>query len=478
MAVRTITQTDFSTGELDPRMWGRVDSERYGTALARARNMLIEKSGAIRRRVGWRYHADLGGQVRLVPWQSRSGDLLLALGPSVHIFGADGAEVVDVTGTSWNTSLLPELRWTSDATHLIVTDGAGLPYQITHGGFDAAEPDFQAGDVDTWSVVEMDIAVEELMARFVAPDATLQAEYSGAAGPGETVSLIAPYGTWNADHIGVRLSIKGAGVTVTNVLTSNAAVGLTVDALVDELPTTDWQEQAWSDARGWPVACALHQGRLFVAGTAGKPNGVWGSRSGEIADFGPIGADDDDPFSLELAANEGAGVRHMRSQGAALVLFANGAEFTLSGDPITPTEFSTRRQSSQGIALPPPGEAQGAMVFVRAPVEAGGDQPLILYRYDELAQQFVPQDITLLGQHLISEPVDVAVQQGGPDGNTRVFVLNDDGSIAAVHLPALDRPGVTLLESAQVQPYSIAVLGGRLFAAAEFNGAHRLFSLF
>ena len=78
-------------------------------------------------------------------------------------------------------------------------------------------------------------------------------------------------------------------MTVTNVIS-----GTQVDVTVDDSPlfgtaaTQDWDEQAFSDARGFPAAVTWHQGRLVFANAPEKPTGLWFSRSGL-----PFNFDDD-----------------------------------------------------------------------------------------------------------------------------------------------------------------------------------------
>ena len=47
-----LTQTDFSAGELDPRMRGRTDLRSYQSGAAKLRNVVVETTGGVRRRPG------------------------------------------------------------------------------------------------------------------------------------------------------------------------------------------------------------------------------------------------------------------------------------------------------------------------------------------------------------------------------------------------------------------------------------------
>ena len=47
-----ISQTNFSAGELDPRMLGRTDLRSFENGAATLRNVVVETTGGVRRRPG------------------------------------------------------------------------------------------------------------------------------------------------------------------------------------------------------------------------------------------------------------------------------------------------------------------------------------------------------------------------------------------------------------------------------------------
>ena len=61
-----LTQTDFTAGELDPRMLGRTDLQSYQSGAAKLRNVVVETTGGVRRRPGMAYVATAAGRGRLV----------------------------------------------------------------------------------------------------------------------------------------------------------------------------------------------------------------------------------------------------------------------------------------------------------------------------------------------------------------------------------------------------------------------------
>ena len=52
-----LSQTNFSAGELDPRMLGRSDLRSFENGAAKLRNVVVETTGGVRRRPGMAYVA-------------------------------------------------------------------------------------------------------------------------------------------------------------------------------------------------------------------------------------------------------------------------------------------------------------------------------------------------------------------------------------------------------------------------------------
>ena len=65
MGIARISQTNFNRGEIDPNLIGRVSLETYGSALKKARNVIVNNQGPVERRPGTYFRADLGAESRL-----------------------------------------------------------------------------------------------------------------------------------------------------------------------------------------------------------------------------------------------------------------------------------------------------------------------------------------------------------------------------------------------------------------------------
>lgn len=139
-----------------------------------------------------------------------------------------------------------------------------------------------------------------------------------------------------------------AGIARVTAYGSNVSVSAQVVSDIGSTSATAvWEEGSWSDARGWPTAGKLHEGRLWHAGK----NGIWGSLS-------------DDYYSLDEDATGDSGLIY-RTIGSGpvdkinfllslqrLILGAQGAEFSAKSSsfdtPLTPNDFAVKSISTQG----------------------------------------------------------------------------------------------------------------------------------
>lgn len=108
-------QSDFSGGEISPRLHGRFESPLYRKALAYARNFQVTRHGSLLRRNGTEYICALqdSTEYRLVPFKTSKGDrYVVGLGDSkIRIFDESGE----------------------------VSAGAGAGGLVTNGTFDSGE---------------------------------------------------------------------------------------------------------------------------------------------------------------------------------------------------------------------------------------------------------------------------------------------------------------------------------------------------
>lgn len=124
-------QTDFSTGEISPTVLGRVDADRYKTALAKCENFFPTAQGALVRRSGTRFVSEVANSInftRLVPFEfSVDQSYILEFGNEVmRVYANYG--IVEVSpgvpfelAVPWDSSEIVDISWVQSGDVLYVT---------------------------------------------------------------------------------------------------------------------------------------------------------------------------------------------------------------------------------------------------------------------------------------------------------------------------------------------------------------------
>ena len=163
MTKKIINQTSFTSGELSPELQSRVDTAEYAKGLETATNVEIDAHGAIRRRNGGKFIAevkDSSTAVRLVRYQfSLDVAFILEFGNQYIRFFTNGGQVLEANDTITGiTQANPGVVTTSSAhgysngDHVYITSVAGMtevnsstvPYEVAN----VTSTTFELNDVD------------------------------------------------------------------------------------------------------------------------------------------------------------------------------------------------------------------------------------------------------------------------------------------------------------------------------------------
>ena len=151
--------------------------------------------------------------------------------------------------------------------------------------------------------------------------------------------------------------------------------------------------------------------------------------------------------------------------GRQLQVFSSGAEWTVSGDPLTPASIQLRRQTRIGSPADRavrPVDVEGAVLFL-----ARNGRELREFLFADAEFAYRAQDLALLAGHLFAGPVE----QAWDGAAWRLSVVMEDGSIAA--LTAWRAEGVHAWTRIETDGAfrSVAVAGGVSWALVERDGA-------
>lgn len=196
-------------------------------------------------------------------------------------------------------------------------------------------------------------------------------------------------------------------------------------------PTTEWYEQSYSSLRGFPQAITFHEDRLWFGGTPSQPDGLWGSKTGHYFNFDVGKAEDDDAIDIDASVGVTNQIRHLVSN-RDLQVFASQSEFyvpSLQNAPLTPSQVKVSLQTPVGSGYVRPQSLDGATLFVQATGTAVRE-----YIFSDLEFAYTSSMVSLLSNHLVSNPVQMASLKGSLSrpGSYGFFIM-DNGELAVFH---------------------------------------------
>lgn len=437
----TLAKTNFTAGELSLDMLGRGDLAAYGNGAKRLRNVFIAPIGGVSRRPGLR-HVDMArGKGRLIAFEFNTEQtyLLVLSHLRVDIY-ADGVAVAHVD-TPWTEAQLQQINWTQTADTLLIVHPEVAPRKLTRTAHDA-------WTITTWTFHEADGVLFQPYHKFADDEVTMQP--SATSG---TITLTASAAVFVAGHVGTRLRLQQKEVEITAIASATQASATVKQNLVNTSAHKDWEEQALSAVRGWPVSVCFHQDRLVIGGSRDQPNRLWLSKSSDLFNFDLGEALDDEAIEFALLSDQVNAIRHVFS-GRHLQVFTSGAEWMVSGQPLTPSSIQLTRQTRVGSPVDrtvPPRDVDGATLFVS---RSGKD--LREFLFADVEQAYQSGDLAMLAKHVMLAPVDQDY-----DAGRRLFhVVMGDGALATV----------TVYRSEKVTAWTGHVTAGRFLAVAVVEG--------
>lgn len=231
--------------------------------------------------------------------------------------------------------------------------------------------------------------------------------------------------TWEYQH-------NGKGYVIITAYTDPTHVTATV---VKQLPTSVltgtkyWAKGAWDVINGYPRTVAFYEERLLFAATPEQPQTIWGSKTGDFADFllGILAADS---FEYTIASDQVNAINWI-NPGKSLILGTSGGEFVMTGGgaAITPTNVSITRQSAYGSSPVPSIRIANVLLYAQR-----AKRKIRQMTYDYNSDSFVSPDVTLLSEHVTASGIkDMCYQQ--EEDSTLWIVLENGRLVACTYLP-------------------------------------------
>lgn len=230
-----IVQTDFRSGELDPRIYMRVDTKVYPSGARSLKNMLLRSTGAIDRRPGTLGLTALTKRSRLVEFEYDTDEkYILAFGDDyLRIYNPDGSTATTFSGADcpWDGTTMYTMTVAQQGDVMLICDKSFRPKKLTRTSLSTFTIADFAFDTDTDGNVQ-----HQPHFKFESA-ATTMAISDTAVGAGRT--LTSSPGIFTSGWVGARIRIFDCEILITgytNATTCTATVLQEVKKKLDPNP--------------------------------------------------------------------------------------------------------------------------------------------------------------------------------------------------------------------------------------------------
>lgn len=435
MAAVSFIQTNFSAGELSPKVLGRVDYSKYNNGCEKLQRFLPMPHGGITKTPGTEFMGEVKDStktVRLIPfifssiqaYQLEFGDLYVRIFVSAgQVEGSPGVpyEVV----TPYLHTEINDLQFAQSADILFIVHPNHAPRRLSRTSL-------TSWTLTTYDTIDGPYLDENVETTTLTP--------SGTTG---TVTITASSIVGINGGVGFKASDVGRWVRIKHsstwgwgkitAFTSTTVVSVLVtQAFGAATAVTTWNLGAWSSDLGWPRSITFYEDRLFFGGNANATQTIWGTRSGDYYKFSPTEitgtVTDDNGVVYELASGQVNDIRWLDST-KILVAGTASAEFSISGgsggEALTPTNVRAFAATNRGSAKTVPIRVDSSVLFVQK-----SKRKIREYAYDFGSDSYQAIDLTILSDHItIGDIKSLAFQQ---EPYSVVWVVLANGNLVSL----------------------------------------------
>jgi len=452
MARVAVQLTNFTGGELSPRLDGRNDLQKYPTGCKTLENMIVYPHGSAARRSGTQFVAEVKDstkKTRLIAFEfSTVQTYILEFGNQYIRFYKDNGQILS-GGSAYEISS-PYLE--AELFDIKFAQSADVMY-LCHPNHPVKKL-ARTGHTN-WTLIDDVISNGPFMDHNI-ETTTLNPSHKSV---GQTTTVTASSTTginsnqgFLSTDVGRLIHIQDGHLKITSVTSTTVVVGtVIVDLGISSSTTTDFALGAFSDTTGYPSCVTFFEQRLVFAATLSQPQTIFFSKSGDYENFddnyhGTVA--DDDAIIYTIASNQVNAIRFMTAT-RTLIIGTAGGEFavtggaTSSGVAITPTNIAINKQSNHGAANVDGISVGNATLFLQ---RAKRKIRELAYNFD--VDGYVAPDLTILSEHITESGITQMAYQEEP--NSIVWCVRTDGELL----------GLTYQREQQVIAWHRHIFGG------------------
>ena len=449
----------FAGGEITPELAGRLDLVKYQTGLSLARNFITLPHGPATRRPGFEFIRAAGNSdypVRLIPFTfSADQTAVLEFGHQYIRFHIGGATLLDpATGlpyqieSPYHGADLFDLHYAQSSDVITITHPRYATRELRR--LDAtswvlpqvsfAPPTSAPTNVTVTATVanNQNLTTQKYVVTTVADDGVTESLPSAPVAASNNLTLAGNYNTITWSPVGghTRYNVYklrggiygyiGQARGEFSIIDDNVAPDTTQSPPEDIIALN-------SGIGDYPATTTYHEQRRWFAGTDGKPQVVWATRTGTESNLtNSIPSRDDDGMELRIASGQYNRIRHLVAL-SDLIAFTAGGEFRIYSDgapAITPTSVTIKPQGYAGASNVQPVVTTGSILYVQA---QGSRIRELSYSWEANAYRTV--DVSIMAPHRFNGFTITDLAYGRAPDSICWAVRNDGVLLGLTYVP-------------------------------------------
>lgn len=515
-------------GEIRPSFGLRTDLEVQRKGAKKLRNARIISGGGWTRRPGssWRKTLDADTRIARFTLNTTTKYVVGFSAGAFHAYDLDGVAQGSLSSLPWSAAQTQEMNWEVDKEEIVVTHQGFMPYVITNTGAStwsgasfafadgidgqkkqpyyrfaekgiAITPSARTGSVTLTASDDVFVAGHVgTRFRYLYREIEITSVTDGQNAAGDVVSQLNPtvnLTVGSSANFAVGQEVEGLTSSIRGIVTNIpdsthihvlVSTGMDVFDSTEDLAgpdgkttisavstispaaTTVWDEQAFSDVRGYPGSVRKHRRRLIFLDHPSIPKGVFISAEATRDNFDVGDGTDTDAIIEEIGDSDTTRVLHALSAEQLLIFGDNGIYYVPESVdiPITPSTITFLRIAPTGISTAPPVLTDEGALFI----DSGQNNVVVVEPTGDPRSSWKAYSISELASHLLTSPSQLAVTVGNAAEPERyAYALNSDGSVAVVFFQRLANSIGWTKWTTEGSVKSIASVDGIIFATTQ-----------
>jgi hypothetical protein len=437
MTKQLLIQSNFSHGELDPRIFD-VTLDMYYKSARYVRNLYVRPQGGVLRRHGTIYQTEINADENTIKLSSYIHDtenayILVWTNLQILVYkDVNGILAKQATIVSPYSGIqVRDVQTTQVGQTLYSVHSEFMPYQLVRGADDT-----------TWTfeaIVFQNDPVNDFTNDFVNSVFTLP-----TVSTGKGIVLTTDVDTFSAAYVG------GVFLSIGNSTNANGAAGLArITGYTDPKNVTVTiingfdsslssgvkgnhcylAEPIYSATRGYPASVGTSQSRLCFGGADQTPNIIVMSKINSPLNFNVLdGSDPDAALSYTLPGQNHNKIEWIMSN-RSVQIFGSSDTFSTTSSLLDSSNMAFSLQTDKGSSsLCGPQTLDNEVFYVQS-----GGKAVMQHTFNPQSGTYTSIPVSTFAAHLINDPVASAVLGGDSlDDADYLFLVNSDGTLAVL----------------------------------------------